>query len=86
MHGTCKPRMKPAMRELRYLKNNPGQGLFFLHKTIYLCAFSVIQIGILPHLLANNGYCILNRHCCIVSIKLSYTLQLTHYFMKELDT
>jgi len=43
MHAPCKPHMKAAMRVLRYLKNNPGQGLFFpsqndlsLHSFCYL--------------------------------------------------
>nr|KYP56669.1 hypothetical protein KK1_002913 [Cajanus cajan] len=29
MHAPRKPHMEAAMRILRYLKNNPGQGLFF---------------------------------------------------------
>ena len=29
MHAPCKPHMEVVMRILWYLKNNPGQGLFF---------------------------------------------------------
>ena len=40
MHAPRKPHMEAVMQILRYLKNNPGQGLFFSSQNdLSLCAF-----------------------------------------------
>jgi len=60
MHAPRKPHMEAAMRILRYLKNNPGQGLFFSSQNdLSLRAFCDSDWGGCPiSRKSTTGYCV----------------------------
>nr|KYP43700.1 Retrovirus-related Pol polyprotein from transposon TNT 1-94 [Cajanus cajan] len=60
MRAPHKPHMEAAMRILRYLKNNPGQGLFFSSQNdLSLRAFCVFDWGGCPiSRKSTTGYCV----------------------------
>nr|KYP62218.1 hypothetical protein KK1_016743 [Cajanus cajan] len=60
MHAPCKSHLKAAMHVLRYLKNNPGQGLFFPSQNdLSLRAFCDSDWGGCPvSRKSTTGYCV----------------------------